>query len=59
MLADIRRRVEADGPRVAVADPGRASQFMPFAALRGYGELVDEAEREAGDDGTAGNADAS
>lgn len=46
VLADIRRRVEADGPRVAVAAADRGRLFMPFAALKGYGELVESVERD-------------
>ena len=46
VLADIRRRVEAEGPRVAVATVDRGRLFMPFAALKGYGELVESVERD-------------
>ena len=46
VLADIRRRVEADGPRVAMAAADRGRLFMPFAALKGYGELVESVERD-------------
>lgn len=48
VLADIRRRVEEDGPRVAVAAVDRGRLFMPFAALKGYGELVESVERDEG-----------
>ena len=34
-------------PHRAVPHPDRARQFMPFAALRGYHELVQEEERAA------------
>ncbi|MGN0034733.1 MAG: hypothetical protein ACI364_03275 [Coriobacteriales bacterium] len=44
ILRDIARRVAEDGPRVAVPHPGRARQFLPFAALRGYDEQVEQAE---------------
>ena len=40
VLRDVRERVRRDGPREAVAHPGRAAQFMPFAALKGYHELA-------------------
>ena len=47
ILRDIEKRVEIDGPRVSCAHPSRAKQFMPFAALKGYEEMVAECEREA------------
>ena len=40
VLRDVRERVRQDGPREAAAHPGRAVQFMPFAALKGYHELA-------------------
>ena len=40
VLRDVRERVRKDGPREAVAHPSRATQFMPFAALKGYHELA-------------------
>lgn len=43
LLAEIRRRVEEDGPRRASAGPGRGRLFIPFAALRGYEEMIAEA----------------
>lgn len=45
VLRDVRERVRKDGPREAVAHPGRATQFMPFAALKGYHELAKSKER--------------
>ncbi len=45
ILADVRYRVAVDGPRVAVGTPGRGRLFMPFAALKGYGEMIAEGER--------------
>lgn len=47
ILRDIRTRIVEDGPRRAVADPARGRLFMPFAALGGYGEMLEEAERDA------------
>lgn len=44
ILADIRRRVIENGPRRPVESPDRGRLFMPFAALKGYGELVGQAE---------------
>lgn len=43
LLAEIRRRVEEDGPRRTSAGPGRGRLFIPFAALRGYEEMIEEA----------------
>ena len=37
------------GPRKAVASPERGRQFIPFAALRGYDEMIEETERHAAD----------
>lgn len=42
VLDDIRRRVAEDGPRTAWDHPDRARQFLPFDALKGYGEMLDE-----------------
>ena len=47
ILDDIRRRVDENGPRFAVASDDRARQFIPFAALTGYGDLLDETFEEA------------
>lgn len=44
VLRDVRDRVRKDGPREAVAHPGRATQFMPFAALKGYHEMAKSKE---------------
>lgn len=51
LLAEIGRRVAEDGPRRAVADPARGRLFIPFAALDGYGEMLDEVERDAAGEG--------
>lgn len=42
ILADIRRRVAEQDPHHAEPDPQRARQFMPFAALTGYKEMVSQ-----------------
>lgn len=49
ILRDIEKRRSLDGPHVARAHPDRARQFMPFAALKGYGELVRDREEEVKD----------
>ena len=46
ILDDIRQRIALDGPRVAAPSPDRGRLFMPFAALKGYEQLVEEAERD-------------
>ena len=40
VLDRIAQRVAADGVRVSVPSPDRGSQFMPFAALKGYEEVI-------------------
>lgn len=47
VLRGIRLRIAENGPRRAVADPARGRLFMPFAALEGYGEMLQEAEGDA------------
>lgn len=44
-LLDIKTRVERDGIHRAREHEDRARQFMPFAALKGYDELVHQANR--------------
>ena len=44
VLDRIAQRVAADGVRVSVPSPDRGSQFMPFAALKGYEEVIAEVE---------------
>lgn len=46
VLADIRQRVVEHGPHRAVAAPERGRLFMPFAALKGYDDLVKCVEGE-------------
>lgn len=45
-LRDIEERIRQHGPHVAQAHPSRAKQFMPFAALKGYHQLLAEKEAE-------------
>ncbi|MGI6590880.1 MAG: hypothetical protein ACOX1O_04615 [Eggerthellaceae bacterium] len=45
ILADIRRRVAENGPRRALRTPDRANQFLPFAALKGYDEMLAKMRR--------------
>lgn len=47
VLAEVRRRVGEDGPRRPSHGPERGRLFAPFAALRGYDELIEEAERNS------------
>ena len=49
VLRGIVQRIVEDGPRHAVASPERGRQFIPFAALRGYDEMIEETERHAAD----------
>lgn len=52
VLYDVMMRVLADGPRRARPSPERGRQFLAFAALQGYGEMVEEAlEEDAGEGG--------
>ncbi len=45
LLRDIEERVRQDGTHVARGHDDRARQFMPFAALKGYHDLVREREQ--------------
>ena len=47
MLRDIEHRIRQDGPHSAQPHPSRAKQFMPFAALKGYRQLLVEKEAES------------
>lgn len=53
VLWDVALRVMEDGPRRAKPSPERGRQFMPFAALRGYDEMIAEVEREGRAAGTS------
>ncbi len=44
ILADIERRVNENGTHQAIKDPNRARQFMPFAALDGFTQIIKEVE---------------
>lgn len=45
VLRDIAERTRQNGKHEARRHPGRARQFMPFSALKGFEELVREQER--------------
>lgn len=47
VLDRIARRVAEDGMRVSVPSPERGSQFMPFAALKGFEDVIAEVEEGA------------
>lgn len=48
VLQEVEARLRENGPRRAQPGPDRASQFMPFAALKGYNEMIAEVERRHG-----------
>lgn len=45
-LAAIERTLQEKGPHIARAYDSRARQFMPFAALKGYSDMVQQEESE-------------
>lgn len=47
VLDAIARRVAADGVRASVPSPDRGSQFMAFAALKGYDDVIADVEQAA------------
>lgn len=47
ILRDIAMRVRENGVHLADSSPKRATQFMPFAALTGFEELIAEKEADA------------
>ncbi len=47
ILRDIRANVAEHGPHQAMPDPRRATQFMPFAALTGFDELMKKVEEDS------------
>ena len=49
VLRGIVQRIVEDGPRRAMASPERGRQFIPFAALRGYDEMLDGGRASAVD----------
>ena len=48
ILRDIEQRLSENGPRRPAIDPNRGRLFMPFAALEGYDQMIDQAEEEIG-----------
>lgn len=42
-LSNIERSVQKQGPHVSQPHESRARQFMPFAALKGYADMIQEA----------------
>ena len=44
VLNDIARRVAEEGVHTAVPGDGRGRQFMPFAALKGYDDIVRDSQ---------------
>ena len=44
ILRDITMRIKENGVHFAANSPKRATQFMPFAALKGYKEVIAEVE---------------
>lgn len=47
ILRDIAAQMRRHGARFAANSPKRATQFMPFAALTGFEELMAEKEADA------------
>ena len=47
VLNDIARRVAEEGVHTAVPGDDRGRQFMPFAALKGYDDVIAEVEESA------------
>ena len=47
VLDDIARRVAEEGVHTAVPGDDRGTQFMPFAALKGYDEIVRDSQEPA------------
>ena len=47
ILADIGKNIARYGNHHAARSPKRATQFMPFDALTGFGELMAEEERKS------------
>lgn len=47
ILWEISVRIMADGPRRAIPSPERGRQFLPFAALQGYDQMIAETERKS------------
>ena len=47
VLDDIARRVAEEGVHTAVPSDDRGRQFMPFAALKGYDDIVRDSQESA------------
>lgn len=47
VLDDIARRVTEEGVHTAVSGDDRGRQFMPFAALKGYDDIVRDSQEPA------------
>ena len=47
VLDDIARRVTEEGVHTAVPGDDRGRQFMPFAALKGYDDIVRDSQKPA------------
>ena len=47
VLDDIARRVAEEGVHTAVPSDDRGRQFMPFAALKGYDDIVRDSQEPA------------
>ena len=47
VLDDITRRVAEEGVHTAVPSDDRGRQFMPFAALKGYDDIVRDSQEPA------------
>lgn len=47
VLNDIARRVAEEGVHTAVPSDDRGRQFMPFAALKGYDDIVRDSQEPA------------
>ena len=46
IIEDIERKIATQGEHTAQPHKDRARQFMPFAALKGYAEMVQEEEKK-------------
>lgn len=47
VLDDIARRVAEEGIHTAIPSDDRGRQFMPFAALKGYNDIVRDSQEPA------------
>ena len=47
VLGDIAQRVAEEGVHIAVPGDDRGRQFMPFAALKGYDDIVRDSQEPA------------